>query len=222
MTTADDFKETYAAGYAAFDQGDFHTAVALASQCIATSPPDSYWHFGALGLRCWAANYLADNASVERDAQALLTTNAGVDKPWFDGLALLNLGLVYRRAGDVSKARACFARASRRYAAYAIDAKQPAAWQWVNRFFAVTTHWAASGECAALKTLAADIARQPTPSEEMTRLAHAVDMYLRHARGETVEAEAEAAACAGVSRAFLVFLLLKGEPPDFSRNPVRR
>jgi len=47
-----DPKKLYLEGYAAFEQGHFSEAVALATQCLSAASPASYWHFGALGLRC--------------------------------------------------------------------------------------------------------------------------------------------------------------------------
>ncbi len=202
-------KEVYLAGYAAFDQGDFTQAVLLASQCLAAAPPDSYWHYGALGLRCWASNYLGDNATVEQDANSLLSDDAGSDKPWFDGLALLNLGLVRQRTGHIAEAKTRFAQASQRYAAYEIGSGQPHTWALINRFFGALTHWASCGESDILRRLAQELAGQPTCDEELNRLADAVGLYLRRAAGEDVAAAAAAAAHQGVSRAFLGYILLE-------------
>lgn len=202
-------RDFYLAGYAALDGGDYARAIALATQCLAIAPPDSYWHFGSLGLRCWAANYLGEDAGVERDAQALLVGDAGTEQPWFEGLALLNLGLVARRAGQLAEAGEQFARAGECYAAHRISPGQPAEWALVSQFFAAAACWAACGDADGLERLAADVAALPGPDEEMVRLGRAIDLYLRRARGEDVRAEAEAAVGEGVSRAFLALLLLE-------------
>lgn len=208
MITADQIEEKYFAGYAAFESGDYRTAVSLASDCIAGSAPDSYWHFGALGLRCWVANFLRDNTSVEDDANSLLSASSGVDKPWFDGLALYNLGLVQRRIGQTVAAKVLFKRASRRYAAYEIGDEQPLAWKLVNQFFVAVTHWAAYGEIGALDEFRLILDGIHSVDTEIQHLARAVDLYLRHEQGENVRGEAEAAVRLGVSRAFLAIILL--------------
>ena len=199
------------AGYAALDQGDFGKATSLATECLAIAPPDAYWHFGALGLRCWAANYMKDNQSVERDARNLLAEDAGPDKPWFDGLALLNLGLVRWRAGRIDAAKTLFAQASTRYAAYRLGSGRPAEWMLIVRFFTAVTGWAASGETDALMRLAEELASLPAMNEEIARLDRVVTLYLRRAEGKQVTAEVKAAARRRTSRAFLALILLTAQ-----------
>ena len=206
-----DPRELYLSGYVAFDQGDFGEATSLATECLAIAPPDSYWHFGALGLRCWAANYMEDNLSVERDACDLLAEEAGLDKPWFDGLALLNLGLVRWRAGHINEAKTLFAQASTRYAAYEIGSERPAEWMLIVRFFAAVTRWAASGETDTLMRLADELASLPAMNEEIEHLNRVVSVYLRHAEGEQVTAETKSAALTPTSRAFLALILLTAQ-----------
>ena len=206
-------KEVYQAGYAAFDQGNFPKARLLASQCLAVTPQDSYWHSGALGLKCWSANYLGDNATVERDAAKLLSSDAGVDKLWFDGLALFNLGLVSRRTRRAREARTYFTQALQRYAAYEIRPGQPHTWAWINKFFVAIAHWASSGEANRLWQLARELANHPVFDDELHHLRRAVYLYLRRAMGEDVSAEAETAAQQGVSRAVLAYILLEKKLP---------
>src|SRR3972149_9649813 len=147
-------EETYQAGYAAFDQGNYPKARLLASQCRAAAPSDSYWHFGALGLQCWAANYLGDNTTVERDAAKLLSGEAGADKLWFDGVALFNLGLVSQRTRRTMEAKTYFTQASQRYASYPMNDGQTQTWAWIYKFFSAIAHWASSGEHKRLRQLA--------------------------------------------------------------------
>jgi hypothetical protein len=213
-------EEVYQASYTAFDQGNFPKARLLASQCLVVAPRDSHWHLGALGLKCWASNYLGDNATVERNAAKLLSSEAGADKLWFDGLALFNLGLVSQRTRHTSEAKTYFTQASQRYAAYEISSGQSHTWALINKFFAALAHWASSGESKRLKQLAQELANYPASGEELVHLARAVDLYLRRARGEDVTAEAETAARQGVSRAFLAYLLLEKKLPAF-RLPGR-
>ena len=206
-------EEVYQAGYTAFDQGNFPKARLLASQCLVVAPQDSYWHSGALGLKCWAANYLGDNATVERDAAKLLSSDAGADKLWFDGLALFNLGLVSQRIRRTSEARKYFTQASQRYAAYEISPGKPHTWAWIHKFFSAVTRWASSGELKHLWQLARELAYFPVLDDELGHLRWAVDLYLRRAKGEDVAAVAETAARQGVSRAFLAYLLLEKKLP---------
>lgn len=112
------------AGYAAFNRGDILEAARLATQCLTTAARGSYWRFGALGLRCWALNFLGDRDGVERDARTLLAQKSGPDKPWFDGLALVNLGLVSQQAGEIEEAKEFFSKASDCYRAHRIDPDQ--------------------------------------------------------------------------------------------------
>ena len=115
----DEIREIYLAGYAAFEDGDFPRAVLLASRCLQDAPPGSYWHSGALGLRCWARGWLGDDVGVKEDAEALLRKE-GPDREWFTGLALFNLALMKmrgvgrgRRAGCSLKRRIGTARTDR-------------------------------------------------------------------------------------------------------------
>ncbi len=138
-----------------------------------------------------------------------MSEDAGSEKPWFDGLALLNLGLVRYRAGQTTEAKELFAQASEQYSAHKIDPEHPSEWQLVSEFFAAVTRLAAFGEVDRMKQLAEKLASLPVPDKEMEHLSHAVGLYQRHARNEDVRAEAAAAAQKGVSRAFLAIILLE-------------
>ncbi len=206
-------EEVFFASHAAFDQGNFPKARLLASQCLTVAPQDSYWHFGALGLKVWAANYLGDNATVEREAAKLLSSDAGANKSWFDGLAFFNLGLVSQRTRRSAEARTYFTQASQRYAASDMSAGKHATRAWNNKLFAAIAHWASSGAPEHLQRLAQELACHPASAEKLAYLTRAVDLYLRRARGENVAADAETAARQGVSRAVLAYILLEKKLP---------
>ncbi len=125
----DRVRHTYMEGYAAFEQGDLERAAMLADVCLASSNPASYWYAGALGLKCWIANWADDRDALEQAAERLLALDTGTDKPWFDGLALLNLALARRRAGRTEESTALFLRAAERYAAQHLQLGQPGEWQ---------------------------------------------------------------------------------------------
>ena len=208
MSIQEDPGEIYPAGYAAFDQGDYSTAIRAAGRCLAIAPANSYWRFGALGLRCLAANYLGDLASVEQDARQLLAEPSGIDKFWFDGLAWLNLGLAYRQQGRMEAAQQAFDQASACYAAYQIRPKQPPTWTFIVKYFAVLTAWGANGKADPLQELTDSLKSVAQPDAELARLAQALELILRHTHGEEVRSEALAAAEQGVSRTYLALILL--------------
>jgi len=206
-------EEVFLASNVAFDQGNFPKARLLASQCLVVAPRDSYWHFGALGLKCWAANYLGDNATVEREAAKLLSSDAGANKLWFDGLALFNLGLVSQRTRRSAEAKTYFTQASQRYTASDMNSGQHPTRAWNNKLFAAIAHWASSGAPEHLQQLAQELASYPASTKELAHLARAVDLYLRRAMGEDVTVDAETAAHQGVSRAVLAYILLEKKLP---------
>ena len=92
-------QQLYLKGYQAFERGDYSSTDELSGRCLALSSPKSYWHSGSLGLKCWTANFSNKLAAVESTANTLLSLDTGDDKAWFDGLALLNLGLAKQRSG---------------------------------------------------------------------------------------------------------------------------
>lgn len=203
-----DVEKLYAEGYAALDRGDYARAVELAGQCLQNAPPDSYWYAGALGLRCWAANFTGDYDSVARDAHALLALDSGDHKMWFDGLAVFNLALIRRRLGDVGEAEMLFDQARAKYAAYRIPHQSPDDWRLVRELFEAVAHWAAGGETVRLDDLAGRLSVLMDNSGEIPGLQKAVDLYQRRARGEDVTKDARRAFDDGVSRAFLAALII--------------
>lgn len=213
MNEAVDAQAIYIQGYAALEAGDFSAAISLASRCMVIASPDSYWRYGALGLRCWSANFLGESEQVEHDAGALLHADAGPQSEWFQGLAWLNLGLMRRRRGNGPEAARCFREAESRYENYHPAPDVPEAWRAIHRFFVAVSHWAACGDLGALEALGSELARTETPDEEIADLVRAIDLYRRRARGEWVREEAARAVESGVSRTFLALLLLE-EGPD--------
>jgi tetratricopeptide (TPR) repeat protein len=208
MTIHQEPGELYYKGYAAFDRGDFRAAVTLAGQCLSIVAAKSYWRFGALGLRCLAANYLGDFSSVEQDACRLLDEASGADKVWFDGLAWLNLGLSAHQQGKSEAAQQAFAKSSGCYQAYEIRPKQPLSWTFIVKFYAALTHWAANGDIHPLTELAEELKNQSKQDDEINHLEQAITLILSFSNGKDVHAKALAAVEQGVSRAFLAIILL--------------
>ncbi len=202
----DTSRDIYLAGYEAFERGDFRRARILANRCLASSPPSSYWYAGARGLKCWIATFAGTVEDVEQSAAALLRLDTGKDKPWFDGLALLNLGLARRRAGRTEEAQSLLRRAAERYQAQRLRPEQPAEWQWVLDYFAALSRWAAGGEGEWERYLESlDAVEQNGVLAELAAIAR---LMLRFAQGERVEKEAKELLDAGVSRTFLVGILV--------------
>lgn len=203
-----DPKEIYANGYAALDRGDFSGAIKLATTCLNASDTDSYWYAGALGLRCWAANYAGEHERVVLDAHALLALDSGDDKMWFDGLAAFNLAIIRRGLGDVGQAELLFDQARAKYQAYRVNPKMPDDWYLVRAFFEALAHWASSGNTDKIDDLAGRLSVMPNPSIAIDQMHKAADLHQRYARGENVGDEAAKAADDGVSRTFLALLLI--------------
>jgi len=201
-------EKIYKNGYRAFEKGDYTKAIGLATDCLKTAEIDSYWYPGALALRCWAANYGGDPEQVIRDAYMLMSIDSGDDKMWFDGTALLNLGLLRRRNGDVSEAEILFQFASERYAAYQIDPTHPAEWQLIRDLFVASCAWAALNTRDKIEELAGRLEESPTAKGDISHIKAATGLYQRAATGEDVRREAEKATGAGVSRAFVALLLI--------------
>ena len=174
------------------------------------SSPKSYWHAGALGLKCWSANFTNNLAEVESSANALLVLDTGDDKAWFDGLALLNLGLAKQRNGFAGEARDQYCRAAERYAAQQLHTGQPREWQSVINYFSTLCRWAASGEIREWSSYLDHFSeRMSEPSELIQQLTAAANLMLRYAEGEKVRDEALELVEQGVSRTFLALVLLE-------------
>ncbi len=200
-------EKLYKDGYAAFEKGNYEKAISRATECLNLAEIGSYWYPGALALRCWAANCHGDRQQAVRDAYMLLSIDSGDDKMWFDGTALLNLGLMRRRDGDVEEAGILFQIASERYAAYHIDPNKPTEWHLIRDLFAAACFWAAQGKTDKLDELADHLKKETAAEAEVGHIKKAVDLYLRAAGNENVLKEAEAATARGVSRAFVALLL---------------
>jgi hypothetical protein len=198
----------YKEGYAAFEHGDHGKAIELAEKCLHSAAPDSYWYPGALALRCWAASWNGNTETAIRDAYVLLSMDSGDDKMWFDGTALLNIGLVRRRNGDNLEAEILFQLASERYAAYEIESDRPAEWPLIRDLFAAACHWAAQNKTDKLETLSTTLKEHSGGKGDVVHIRQAVELFLRAAVDEDIRADAESAISKGVSRTFLAVLLI--------------
>lgn len=202
-------EQIYFEGYEAFEQGDFNKAIELAETCLAISSPDSYWFAGALGLKCWAANFARNLSAVEEYAKILLLLDSGEDKPWFDGLAWFNLGLVSAQQGRLGEARSYFLRAADSYQSQELHARQSVDWQVVLEYFATLARWSASGETDELGDFLSRFDEDKrSRSELLDHLLVAARITLRFSEGEEVKREAIEGVRAGVSRTFLSPVLL--------------
>lgn len=210
MSNKTEAQRVYEQGYAAFEEGDFLRAGALAERCLALSPPASYWHAGALGLQCWVATFNGDEISLVMTAAALLGMDTGGDKPWFDGVANLNLGLGgWRKAGRTDAAQELFRRAAKRYAAQKLHPGQPEEWQHVLDYFTALCRWAADGDAQVWRGILEQLGEGgEEPSELVGQLSAATGVMQRYAEGERVQEEAVALVEGGVSRTFLCLPLL--------------
>ena len=203
-------QQTYLDGYEAFEQGDFQRAEALANQCIALASQSSYWYVGALGLKCWVANFTGNWDALEQNAAILLASETGDNKPWFDGVALLNLGLANRRKDRVDKARAFLMAAGERYNAQRLHEGQPAEWQYVIDYFATLSRWAANERVSEWRKYLDKVPSVPGKRSELVRqLSAAAQLMLRYAEGEEVKKDAKELVVEGVSRTFLAVILLE-------------
>ncbi len=210
MSKNDEAQKIYLAGYAAFEAGNFESAVALADTCLDISPPSSYWYAGALGLKCWVANFSDNPVELERSANALLAMESGTDKPWFDAVALLNLGLAERKAGRMRAAQPLLLRAAELYAAQQLQPGQPQQWQQVLDYFSTLSRWAATGERDEWINLLTQF--EPTVDEQnelIQQLCAAAHILLEYTAGENVGQRASELVAQGVSRTFLSAILLE-------------
>ena len=203
-------QKIYLDGYEAFEQGDFKSANALADTCLALSSQTSYWYAGALGLKCWVADFTNDLADLERTASTLLAMDTGTDKPWFDGVALLNLGLAKRKHGHTSEAQTLFLRAAERYKTQQLQPGQPSEWQNVIDYFSTLCRWAATEETIEWRKNLSQFRDDTSEQSELLRqLSAAVQLMLRYSEGEEIKQEAVELVKGGVSRTFLSVLLLE-------------
>jgi tetratricopeptide (TPR) repeat protein len=207
-----DVGETYREGYAAFDDGDYQMAIKLATETLAHAPANSYWRFGALGLRCWAANFLGQFDQVHQDTKELLYCRSGYDQRWFDGMAWLNRGFAEYQSGDLDRAKEYFSNAWECYAGYKPRPKQPPGWAFVVKYFAGLCRWAATGAADQLESLSSAIRAHPVADCETDHLQKGIEIMLRFIAGEDMAKEAQAAIAQGVNRTYLAFVLL---PPDY-------
>lgn len=203
-------QKIYLDGYEAFEQGDFRSANALADTCLTLSSQTSYWYAGALGLKCWVANFTSDVADLERTAATMLAMGTGTDKPWFDGVALLNLGLAKRKDGHTSEAQTLFLRAAERYRTQQLQPGQPSEWQNVVDYFNILGRWAATEETFEWRKITNRFRDDPGEHTELMRqLLTAVQLMLRYSEGEEVMQEAVELVEEGISRTFLSVILLE-------------
>ena len=203
-------QKIYLDGYEAFEQGDFRSANALADSCLAVSFQTSYWYAGALGLKCWVANFTNNRAELERTAATLMAMDTGIDKPWFDGVVLFNLGLAKRRDGQTGETRTLFLHAAELYDAQQLQSGQPSEWQNVTDYFSTLCRWVTTEETIEwrriLNRFRDDTGEQ---SELLRQLSAAAQIMLRYSEGEEVKREAFELVKEGVSRTFLSVLLLE-------------
>ncbi|MBN2170607.1 MAG: hypothetical protein JW819_04700 [Candidatus Krumholzibacteriota bacterium] len=211
---SDALHAAYRAAYVAFDCGDYDEARRGATACIDHAPEDSYWHWGAWGLRCWIGAFTHDQQELDLAARRLIEGCPESDRAWFTGLARLTLGFEYRRRGRAAEARRSFLAAADAYRDHALAPDQPPEWEFVLRYFAEVARWAASGDARELETLAGDLRGYPRPERLPAGLAEAADLAIRHARGEAVAAEAKESLKPGLSRAFLAPVLLLEIPVE--------
>lgn len=210
MNKEADVQRKYMAGYEAFEGGDFSRANELADACMVISSQTSYWYAGALGLKCWVANFTHNLADLEQTTTALLVMDTGEDKPWFDGVALLNLGLAKRKAGNTNEAGSLFLRAAERYEAQQLHPGQPSEWQNVLDYFYALCRWAATEEATVWEEVLDQISDDDSgePNKLSQQLRSSAQLMLRYSEGGEVKQEAVELVRGGVSRTFLAVILL--------------
>lgn len=208
-------EQTYFEGYEVFEKGDYDQAIKLAEDCLTISTPDSYWHAGALGLKCWAANFAHSLREVEQSAEKLLSLDTGDDKSWFDGLAWFNLGLVSAQEGRITDAKAYFLKAAESYRSQELLPGQPAEWQMVLDYFATLARWSARRKIAEWAEFLSRIDKDEVERDELAQqLSAAAKLMLRYTKGEDIKGEAIKMVDASVSRTFLTPILLDYEWED--------
>ena len=201
-------EERYKAGWSAFEKGDFAAAIREAAACMQDTAADSRWYAAAMSLHCWASHFSGDVAAAERDAYTLLMLDSGDEKAWFDGLALINIGIMRRRAGDIGEAELVFDQASAKFATYAMPPESSSECELSRDLFAAFAYWAANDEAGKLEDLARRLKDQSQAERNAGHVYRSVELYLRLAKGNDVRAEAARAAAEGVHRTLLAPILL--------------
>jgi hypothetical protein len=201
-------EELYTRAYEFFDRGDYALSRKLADECCDRSSNESYWYWGALGLRCWLCNFMDDGRGLEEVAAELISECPAPHRPWFSGLAHLNLALWMARRGGVDQARAAFSAAASAYDKYELGATEPMGWALVLRYFAAVARWKSGAGAQELQELHTEIGSLDQSVNSPEGLREAVELACRNAQGESVTMAARHAVATGVSRAFLAPLLL--------------
>lgn len=216
-----DIAELYRSGYSAFDEGDYQMAIKLATETLAHAPANSYWRFGALGLRCWSANFLGQFDRVHQDAQELLECRSGYDQKWFDGMAWINRAFAEYQSGNPDQAKEYYTNALDCYTGYKPRPKQPPGWGFVVKYFASLCQWAANGVTDLLDDLSGKITAHPIVDSEMNHLQQSIDIMQRFIAGEDVVMDAQSAIAQGVNRTYLFLVLLSpAYPPKVGKRSV--
>jgi hypothetical protein len=201
-------EEKYKAGWSAFEKGDFAAAIKEAAACMQDTAADSHWYAAAMSLHCWASHFSGDFAAAERDAYTLLTLDTGDEKLWFDGLALINLGIMRRKVGDIGEAELIFDQASTKFATYLMPPDSFSECELSRELFAAFAYWAANDETRKLEELAQRLQGQSHTEGNAGHVYRSVELYLRLAKGDDVKAEATKASAEGVHRTLLAPILL--------------
>jgi hypothetical protein len=152
-----------------------------------------------------------DGPGLEQAAAELISGCPAVHRPWFSGLAHLNLALWLTRRGEVGRARVAFLAAASAYDEYELADKQPTRWALVLRYFAAVARWKSGASVQELKDLHEEISSRDRSLDSPEGLRDAVQLAWRHAQGESVSTAVQHAVAGGVSRAFLAPLLLECE-----------
>jgi tetratricopeptide (TPR) repeat protein len=210
MSENDEAQKFYLAGYTAFEAGDYESARALADTCLEISLPSSYWYAGSLGLKCWVANFSDNRIELEQAANTLLAIESGSDKPWFDAVALLNLGLSERKAGCKREAQQFLWRAAELYAEQQLQPEQPQEWQKVLDYFSTLSRWAATGERDEWINLLTQFETYADEQSELIQqLSEVARIMLDYTMGEDVRQASVDLVEQGISRTFLSAILLE-------------
>jgi hypothetical protein len=204
-------QKKYLAGYEAFEQGDLNKAITLANSCMALSSETSYWYAGALGLKCWVANFANNLVNLEWIAATLLTMDTGFNKAWFDGVALLNLGLAMRKTGNMVEAQTLFLQAAERYSRQPLQPEQPSEWQYVLDYFSTLCKWAATEDVTLWEEILDHYRENDKDGQSilMYQLTTSAQLMHRYAQGHEVKQEAVELVKEGISRTFLAVLLME-------------